>query len=179
MRESKVAPGPAGVVILAALNRFGYLLKGLGKTAEQIESQDVPQGEKPIAEADLFAFQVGAAIVTDRHFINGDFELRHFGRNLDFNTEAAGLDIHAADDVAPERLITRLNVGHVEIGQGIRKERENSIRNIVVEVQDARFASHQEPRSVHNVGVTAENRTDHVNDFAGIVFKIRILDDHD
>ena len=51
MRKSKVAHGSAGVVILAALNRFGYLLEGLGKTAEQIESQDVPQGEKPIAEA--------------------------------------------------------------------------------------------------------------------------------
>ena len=154
-------------------------IKGLIKTTEKIEAENVPERKQSVLHPDLFTFRVGSTVVADRHFVNYGIGFGNLGRHFDFDAETAGRDRHIADDVAAERLVSGFHIRHVQVRQHIRKHRQHIVGNIVVEVQHARCAAHHEARTIDDIGMAIENRLDDVDDFGRIVFQIRILDDDD
>ena len=66
--------------------RFWNHTKGLVQTAEEIETENVPERKQSVFHADLFPLRVRAAVVADRHFVNNGFGLGDFCRDFDFDS---------------------------------------------------------------------------------------------
>src|SRR5438477_9288993 len=93
--------------------------KGPVQTAKQIESNDVPQRKYSVGYTDFLPLFVGPAVIADRNFIDDHLQLGDLRSHFDFNTESAGLDDHAPNDIAAESFVAGLDVSHVQVRQEI------------------------------------------------------------
>ena len=67
----------------------------------------------PILPADLLAFAVGAATVTDGGFIDAKVFLCNFRSKLWFEPKAVRLELYVTEDLPPKDLVTGLHVCQV------------------------------------------------------------------
>ena len=72
-----------------------------------------------------------------------------------------GFDHHVADNLASKRLVAGLDIGHVEVGQQIREERQPFVGQVVIEVEHARRTPHHESRAVDDIARCPPRSADH------------------
>src|SRR5262245_33280952 len=159
--------------------RFGYHTKRPIPAAKNVKLEEVPKGQKAIAESDFLSLFVGSSVITDRDLVNDGAEFCNLGGHFDLYAEPAGLDDHVPNYVAAKCFVAGFDIGHVQIGQNVRNHRQDAICHEMVEVQHASRAPHQETRTVDDIGVAFKNRLDDVNDLRRIVFEVGVLNDDD
>src|SRR5207248_6031465 len=86
---------------------------------DQPETQNDQQGLEGVDEADLLAFFVGPAIVTDGDLVNPRFPLGQLYRDLRFDSEAVATQGNGLDQPNPKRLVAGFHVRQVQIGGDI------------------------------------------------------------
>src|SRR5580700_4049585 len=75
-----------------------------------------------ILPADLLAFFVGAAPVSDADLVNPQSPLGDLHRDLRLETEAVFLDGDGLNHFAAEDFIARLHIAEVDVGEAIREQ---------------------------------------------------------
>src|SRR5262245_54968027 len=96
-------------------------------TPENVEVDDVPERHYAVPGADLLSLLVSPAVVADWYFVYRRAPFGNFRRDFDFDAETAGLNHHGPDDVTLDRFVSGFDVGHVQVGEHIRRERNDVI----------------------------------------------------
>ena len=107
---------------------------------------------------DLLALGVRAARVRDADLVDPPARGRDLRGDLGLEPEAVLLDLDRLDHLTPERLVTGLHVGEVQVGEHVRRGGEQPVADRVPVVEDAVRATGEEPRPVDHVGVAGEQR---------------------
>ena len=140
---------------------------------------DRPERGEGVLQADLLPFLVGPAVVRDRHLVDAVAAPRDLRGDLRLDPEPARFDRDRLDDLAAEHLVAGLHVGQVQVGEHVRRERQHPVPDRVPEVEDAALAASEEPRAVHDVGVSLLDRPEQLRVLARVVLEVRVLDDDD
>src|SRR5262245_54782547 len=106
---------------------------------------DAPDGAQAVLPVDLLALCVGTARVRDADFVDATVEARDLRGNFRLEAKPIFLDADALNDLASEDLVTGLHVGEVQVREGIRHERQESIPEVVPEIQDPVRVTADEP----------------------------------
>src|SRR5687767_2824419 len=64
--------------------------EGALKAAEQIKTEDVPNGEDSVRDTNLLSFEVGAPVVADGNLVDHGIQLRNFRCHFNFDAEPLG-----------------------------------------------------------------------------------------
>ncbi len=103
---------------------------------------------------------------------------RDLGRYLRLDTEAVLFEHEALHDFAPECLVAGLHVGEVQVGEHVRQHGEGAVADGVPEVEHSMRAARHEARSVNDVGLTVEKRSEDVGVLGWVVLEVGVLHDH-
>src|SRR5262249_21331193 len=116
----------------------------------------------------------------NRHFVNAPLRpaLGDFGGYFRFEAEAIRFQIEALQDFSAENFIASLHIGEVEVGEHIRKRRQNTVGDRGPIVKDAMIVAN-EARTENDIGTTVENGLNEPRILGGIVFEVGVLDDDD
>src|SRR5438067_516519 len=98
----------------SALLRFSHALERVFRQA--------PQRAYAVLPPNLLAFFVSASPVADPHFEDSKFSLRHFDRDLRFESEAVFLDPNGLDHLTPENFVASFHVAEIDVCQAIRQQ---------------------------------------------------------
>src|SRR4029077_6089045 len=105
----------------------------------------------------FLAFGVGASVITNRHFVDRDFQFRDLGYHFYFKTEAARIDRKVANDLTAKSFVTGFDVGHVEVGKRVRQVGQEFISKVVIKIKYARRSPNQKPGAKDDISVALQN----------------------
>ena len=145
--------------------------------AREVTAQDHPQRAHRVLGADLLAFVVRAAVITDRHFVNRGLPLGELDGDFGLDAEPVAADRDASRQRQPERLVAGLHVGQVEVRRHVAGRGQEMVRQRVPVVDHAPLAGDQEARPVDHIGLVGQQRTQHFRVLGGVVFQVGVLDD--
>src|SRR4029453_18510028 len=106
-------------------------------SAKQVVFDNAPQSADAVLPPDLLALFVGSASIRNADLEDSPLQLRHFCRDLRFETEPVLFDHDLLQDFSSEDLVASLHVGQVQIGERIRAQRQQVVANGMPEIQDA------------------------------------------
>ena len=89
----------------------------------------------PIAPSNFLALSVGAASVRNADLEDLPVAACKLCGDLRFEAKTIFFDGDGLNDLAPECLVTGLHIGEVEIGEHVRKQREQTIAERVPKVK--------------------------------------------
>ena len=140
--------------------------------------QGRPQGGDAVGPPDLLAFPVAASRVGDRHLVDARAHPGQLGGQLGLDAEAVRPDHDAPGEVGPHRLVARLHVRQVQVGDGVGDQGQELVRDVVPEEEHpARRAG--EPGAEDRVGPPVHDRPDQPRVLLGVVLEVRVLDEQD
>ena len=145
----------------------------------EVVLHDAPDGADPVPPADLLALLVGSPVVGNAHLKDPAAELRHLGRDFRFEAEPVLLDRDALDDLAAKDLVAGLHVGEVQVREHVRQQRQQAVAHAVPEVQHPVGLAAHEAGAEDHVGPAITDRRREARVLDGIVFEVRVLDQHD
>src|SRR5262245_5652980 len=102
-------------------------------------------------------------------------ERGEFGGDFRFESEAVLLEVERLKHFAPEHLVTRFHVGQVQVREHVRQQSEQAVSERMPKGKDAMAFAADEPRAVHDIGSSVENRLKQPGILGGVVFQISIL----
>src|SRR5439155_16595210 len=101
--------------------------------------------------ADLLAFFICAPLIADAHFINSQAALSYFDGNLWLKSKTVFFNWYRLDHLSAKHFVAGLHVAEIDIGQAIRKQRQEPIADGVPEIKYAVGSAAQKTRAVHHV----------------------------
>jgi hypothetical protein len=141
--------------------------------------ENAVDGADAVSPADFFAFFVGAAVVGNGNFVDGDLELGDLGGDFRLEAEAVFLDGDFFEDVALEDLVAGLHISEVQVGEHVGHEGEELVAHGVPEVEHAVHAGTEEARAKDDIGLAEKDGREELRVLVGVVFEVGILDDDD
>src|SRR5256885_1612193 len=133
---------PGGVLSIygkpAIKSRFSYVdprgskrrrLPNTGTSIAEAVANDAPSGSKRVAEPDLFAFRIIAAIVRDRHLVNPALQPGDLRSQLGLYPKAIFTQLNLVGHALTKRFVARLHIRQVQIVKQIRQPRQHAIRD--------------------------------------------------
>src|ERR1700730_15127927 len=107
-------------------------------------ADDAVERPDAIAPADLLALGVVATVVGDAHLVDPPAGPGHFGGDLGLEAKAVLLELDRLDDLATEGLVAGLHVGEVQVGEHVRRQREEAVADRMPEIQHSMGAAADE-----------------------------------
>src|SRR5207244_5416212 len=111
-------------------------------------ADDAEQGPDAVPPADLLPLRVRAPRVRDADLVDPPPAPGHLGGDLGFETEPVLSEVEALEHLTPESLEAGLHVRQVEVGEDVRRGREEPVSDGVPEIQDTTGTADVEPRPV-------------------------------
>src|SRR3974390_1861678 len=112
----------------------GFHHRALLPPPEQIVFHNAVGRAHPILPSDLLAFLISAAVVRYSDLVHLQIApVRDLGGNFRLKSEPRLLNLDRLYHLPPERLVARLHIGQVEIGQHVGKQRQRAVTDAVPE----------------------------------------------
>ena len=147
------------------------------EVVDQPEFEDDAEGFEAVFPADFLAFFVGAAVVTDGHFVNAEFAFGALHDDFGLEAETVGADGDALEQVGAKDLVTGFHVGEVEVAEHVGNQGEALVDGGVPERQDAGLLAGHVARAEDGVGVAVEERLEQAGVLGGIVLEVGVLNE--
>ena len=113
------------------------LFARLEERRNQVVKENIIDRGDAVGILDFFTFFKRAAVVRDGDFVCAGLRPANHGRNLNFHAEPLAGQLKGSDDWGVEGFVARLDICHVPVGEEVAEEREESIRQKVVKVEDS------------------------------------------
>src|SRR5207237_5514139 len=97
-----------------------------------------------VRKPDFLSLGIGSPVITNRHFVDRTLELRYFCDDFNFKSKPARRNNQIANDVSAESFVTGFDVRQIQIREHVRKKSQQLVPEVMIEIQNARGAPHQE-----------------------------------
>src|ERR1041385_1471478 len=176
--------------LCAAERKKAYLKVGPTKTREPVGevskeksvrktiADDAPKSLDAIFPGDFLTFFISASRIGNGHFVDAPIPFCDFGGNFRLESEAIGPELDALEDLAAENFVARLHIGEFQVGENVRKQREEFVGDIMPEIVDA-LRTAEKAGAKDYISTAIEDGFEKFVVIARIVFEVSILDEDD
>ena len=148
------------------------------KSVRKTIADDAPKSLDAIFPGDFLTFFISASRIGNGHFVDAPIPFCDFGGNFRLESEAIGPELDALEDLAAENFVARLHIGEFQVGENVRKQREEFVGDIMPEIVDA-LRTAEKAGAKDYISTAIEDGFEKFVVIARIVFEVSILDEDD
>src|SRR6185312_17549866 len=145
---------------------------------EEAILQHMEQGGHAVLPADFLALFVGAAVISDGHFVNPAAQPGYLDGDFGLKSEAVGTQVDGLQYLAAEGFVAHFHVVEVEVAKQVAEEGQKAIGLEVPEIEHAVGAA-VKAVAEDRVGVPAEDGLQQYRVVGRVIFQIGVLHQDD
>src|SRR5260370_24094310 len=125
---------------------------------------------KAVLPANLLAFLIGAAGVTNGNLKNARAALGELDGNFRLDSKALADKRHALQQCGSNHLVTGFHVGEIEVRDDIAQQGQETISKLMTEEKNTTVFTGQKSRAKNGVGLFVQENLDHFEEIQRMVF---------